>query len=143
MSKVFTESEIIKILEHLIGEIEPIADSHIDEERLYNLELWCAVADYMMARIYEVSTNNDLKIYGSANNIIETAKKKLDYILSDIVLVKVMKDNAIDNIKADLDEAKESFSDCKNETDKSFQQGRIYADKFALTQIERLIGETK
>ena len=80
---VFTRKEIIKILEHLIGEIEPVADSHIDEKRLCNLELWCSVADYMLARIYEVSTNDDLKVYGSANDIIMKAQKELAYIKSD------------------------------------------------------------
>lgn len=80
---IFTRSEIIKILEHLIGEIEPVADSHVDEKRLCNLELWCSVADYMLARIYEVSTNDDLKVYGSANDIIMKAQKELAYIKSD------------------------------------------------------------
>lgn len=51
-----------------------------------------------------------------------------------------------EKIKADLDEAKESFSDCENESDKSFQQGRIFAHNYDLFVIERMLkndGERK
>lgn len=80
---IFTMDEIIKILEHLIGEIEPIADSHIDEKRLCNLELWCDVADYMLARIYKVANDESLKDYASANSIILEARRGLAYMVSD------------------------------------------------------------
>lgn len=37
----------------------------------------------MLARIYEVSTNDDLKLYSSAKNIIMKAQTELEYIKSD------------------------------------------------------------
>ena len=44
-------------------------------------------------------------------------------------------------IQFDLDEAKESFSDCENETDKAFQQGRIFAHNYDLIVIDRMLKE--
>lgn len=58
--------------------------------------------------------------------------------MNDVILEKV-----IQSIQNDLDEAKESFSDCENEIDKSFQQGRIFAHNYDLFVIERILKEVK
>ena len=58
------------------------------------------------------------------------------------ILIRKWKiDNAINNIKADLDDAKESFSDCENENDKAFQQGRIFAHNYDLLVIDQILSE--
>lgn len=60
-----------------------------------------------------------------------------------IELAKLEFQKVIQSIQNDLDEAKESFSDCENEIDKSFQQGRIFAHNYDLFVIERILKDAE
>lgn len=44
-------------------------------------------------------------------------------------------------IQIDLDEAKECYSDCEDEVEKAFNQGRILAHNYDLIVINRMLKE--
>lgn len=67
---------IIEVLDKLIGETEPVADSAIDAERFDNLETLISVVSELLARIGEVS-RSDLIAYRSAEKCIVRAQKAL------------------------------------------------------------------
>ena len=77
----------------------------------------------------------------ATNNGMLLGVKEALKIITDMPSVDI--DKAINNIKADLDEAEKFALEYSSDLIQAFQQGRIYADKFALKQIERLRGETK
>lgn len=74
---------IIEVLDKLIGETEPVADSAIDAERFDNLETLISVTSELLARIGEVS-KSDLTMYGSAEKCIVRAQKALKGFAEDI-----------------------------------------------------------
>lgn len=74
---------IIEVLDELIGETEPVADSAIDAERFDNLETLISVTSELLARIGEVS-KSDLTMYGSAEKCITRAQKALKGFAEDI-----------------------------------------------------------
>ena len=49
------------------------------------------------------------------------------------------KEKILKAIQNDLNEAKECYLDCENESDKAFQQGRIFAHNYDLFVIERIL----
>jgi len=51
-----TEQEMIRIIEKLIGGIEPTGSSTVDARHLENLKLWSKITDYMLCRIYEIAS---------------------------------------------------------------------------------------
>lgn len=74
---------IVEVLDKLIGETKPIADSAIDKERYDNLETLISVTSELLARIGEVS-KSDLTMYGSAEKCIVRAQKALKGFAEDI-----------------------------------------------------------
>lgn len=76
---------IVEVIDKLIGETEPIADSAIDAERFDNLETLISVTAELLARIGEVS-RSDLMAYGSAEKCIVRAQKALKSFAEDIIL---------------------------------------------------------
>lgn len=46
---------VTEVVKRLIGEIEPIGDSRIDEKRFENLKVWCCVAEDMIAELSKVA----------------------------------------------------------------------------------------
>ena len=74
---------IVEVIDSLIGETEPIADSAIDKERYDNLETLISVTSELLARIGEVS-KSDLIAYRSAEKCIVRAQKALKGFTEDI-----------------------------------------------------------
>lgn len=70
---------IIVLLEKLIGDIDPVGITHVDDIRLENLKLWCNVAEYMIVRMYEVSDSPSYGDY-SIQKIKDEAQKHMDSI---------------------------------------------------------------
>ena len=54
MGDKFTSYEITKILEKLMGDIEPIGETHHDDVAYANLLTYIEVATWFIERIYEV-----------------------------------------------------------------------------------------
>lgn len=76
---------IVEVIDRLIGETEPIADSAIDAERFDNLETLISVTSELLARIGEVSRSG-LSAYCSAEKCIVRAQKALKGFAEDIIL---------------------------------------------------------
>ena len=74
---------IAEVLDKLIGETEPVADSAVDKERLQNLETLIDVTTHCLERIFEVS-RSDLSMYGSAEECINKARAALYAFDEDI-----------------------------------------------------------
>jgi len=67
---------IFQLLERIIGSIEPVADSAVDEKIYDNIQLWSDVADYMVWKLKRVS-ESDLGIYSSSEKVIDYARREL------------------------------------------------------------------
>lgn len=68
---------IIEVLEKLIGPIEPIADTTIDDERYENLMAYQYVADYMINQIIFIASKYYKDIYGSRE---KAGKRSFDWV---------------------------------------------------------------
>lgn len=65
--------ELIDIVDKLVGRIEPIGDTSVDEERFENLKAYCELINEMVKRVDDVLCNN----WGSS---LASVKKFNDYI---------------------------------------------------------------
>lgn len=65
--------ELIDVVNKLVGRIEPIGDTAIDEERFENLKLYCELINEMVKRVDDVVCNN----WGSR---LASVKRFNDYI---------------------------------------------------------------
>lgn len=65
--------ELIDIVNKLVGRIEPIGDTYVDEERFENLKAYCELINEMVKRVDDVVCNN----WGSR---LASVKKINDYI---------------------------------------------------------------
>lgn len=65
--------ELIDIVNKLVGRIEPIGDTSVDEERFENLKAYCELINEMVKRVDDVVRNN----WGSR---LASVKKTNDYI---------------------------------------------------------------
>lgn len=74
---------IIEVLNKLIGETEPVADSAVDKNRLANLETLIDIISELISRICEVN-RSDLAMYGSADECITRAHTALESIAENI-----------------------------------------------------------
>ena len=83
--------ELIRALE---GEIEPVADSHIDSQHIANLKEWCDIHMRMTEAIADCAKST-LDCYASASEIIMYARLHLMDIVEYLGAVL----DATDNIK--------------------------------------------
>lgn len=65
--------ELIDIVDKLIGDIEPVGDTTIDEERFENLKAYCELIDKMVSKVDDVACKNE-------NSRLASVKKSNDYI---------------------------------------------------------------
>jgi hypothetical protein len=73
------ESEkIIEVIEKLIGNIEPVADSSIDSKRYDNMETYIKVFNHMHIEIDRIAYEYSDSRYASAKRIGELASKHID-----------------------------------------------------------------
>lgn len=68
---------VIEVIEKLIGSIEPIADTTIDDKRYENLMTYQYVADYMINQIILIASKYYKDIYGSRE---KAGKRSLDWV---------------------------------------------------------------
>ena len=69
---------VYEVVKKLIGEIEPVGDSRIDEKRLQNLRTFSAVAEDMLCDLKKVSSFKGRPEY-SVNQSGKFAKDALEY----------------------------------------------------------------
>lgn len=65
--------ELIDIVNKLVGRIEPIGDTSVDEERFENLKAYCELINEMVKRVDDVVCNN-------WDSRLDSVKKFNDYI---------------------------------------------------------------
>lgn len=65
--------ELIDIVDKLIGDIEPVGDTTIDEERFENMKAYCELINEMVSKVDDVAYNN-------RNSTLASVKKANDYI---------------------------------------------------------------
>lgn len=69
--KKYTLNEIV---DQLVGPVNPVADSRVDEDRSENLDELISLIHHLGLRLFKV-TNSHLEMYSSANAVIKKAKK--------------------------------------------------------------------
>ena len=55
--------EIADVVMKLVGRIDPIGETHVDGDRLYNLKVLVIVVDELLDRIYRVAEDKDCAEY--------------------------------------------------------------------------------
>jgi hypothetical protein len=65
--------ELIDIVDKLIGNIKPIGDTSVDEERFENLKVYCELINEMVRRVDDVACKNE-------SSTLASVKKANDYI---------------------------------------------------------------
>lgn len=83
MNEKLTKDEIYKVLTKLIGEIEPVADSNIDEDRFENVKVFLAVFDEMHTQIDYIAYKHKNSLYASTKKIGEACAKYLGKLGED------------------------------------------------------------
>lgn len=76
-------NEIIKVLETLIGKIEPVADGAMDRQRGENFEKYLEVFYNMHSNIDYIARSYKNSPYGSAKTIGERADKFLTQLYTE------------------------------------------------------------
>ena len=65
--------ELIDIVDKLVGNIEPVGNTTIDNERFENLKVYCELINEMVRKVDDVTYNN-------RNSTLASVKKANDYI---------------------------------------------------------------
>lgn len=65
--------EVIDIVDKLVGRIDPIGDTAIDNERFENLKVYCELIDTMVRNIDDIAYNN-------MNSELSSIKRTVDYV---------------------------------------------------------------
>ncbi len=55
--------EIVDVIKKLVGDIEPIGETHTDSKRLDNLKVMTALVDELLENIYTVAKDKDCHEY--------------------------------------------------------------------------------
>lgn len=66
--------ELIDIVNKLVGRIEPIGDTSVDEERFENLKAYCELINEMVKQVDDVVCNN-------WDSSLASVKRSNDYII--------------------------------------------------------------
>lgn len=62
-------NEVIKVIEKLIGKIEPVADASIDRERAVNLEKYFEVLQHMYSEVHWIASRHKDSPYHSQKEL--------------------------------------------------------------------------
>jgi hypothetical protein len=73
-------NEVIKVIEKLIGKIEPVADSAIDSQRKDNIEKYLEVLQHMYSEVHWVAMRHKDSPYGSQKEIGQMCNKFLKHL---------------------------------------------------------------
>lgn len=74
-----TKEEILKLVEELVGEIQPVGATHIDEKRLLNLHKAMYIVDCLLFEINQVRPNKHRQEYS-----MKKAGEKADIFIKEI-----------------------------------------------------------
>lgn len=77
------EVEIIKVIEKLIGDIEPVADSSIDRQRKENLEKYFDVFWHMYTEIKWIANRHKDSPYSSQKELGQMCDKFLKMLYNE------------------------------------------------------------
>lgn len=75
-----TKETVLEVLNKIIGEIKPVADSGIDADRFENLKLFLDVFDEMHTMIDDIAYYNKDTKFGSVKPFVNECNKMLDRI---------------------------------------------------------------
>lgn len=75
--------ELKNIVMELIGPVNPVGDSAIDEERLKNLKMLCTLTNYLVAEIDNVAHENQYSHEASVKRAVRLASNFLTKTLGD------------------------------------------------------------
>lgn len=78
-----TKDQISKVVLDLIGNVNPVGSTHIDEKRLKNLEVLGQVFYYLFETLSNVEYNNRNKVEYSMKHASDTAKKFINDTVCD------------------------------------------------------------
>lgn len=79
-----TDSEIVKVIDKLVGGINPIADSSYDSKVFDNINLMGSVIDTLVCRIGNMVCDNQDSQYGSVQKCTSKATEILKIINNNI-----------------------------------------------------------
>ena len=80
--------DTFELIQKLEGNIEPCAETNIDNEHLANLKEWCELHERITDEIAKVANISNLRCYYSAREIIDYAREHLrniDQYLGDYI----------------------------------------------------------
>jgi len=87
-----TDSEIVKVVNTLVGSITPVADSHFDEKVYDNIMLMGSVVDTLVCRIGNMVCDNHDSQFGSvekctnkALEILKTINENINEYLDEVL----------------------------------------------------------
>lgn len=69
--------DTFELIQKLEGNIEPCAETNIDNEHLANLKEWCELHERIIDEIISCADDEDLREYYSAEKIISYARSYL------------------------------------------------------------------
>ena len=73
-----TKEIVLEVIQKLIGNINPVADSAIDKKRFENLKLFIEVFDEMHTMIDDISYNWKERQYASVKPFVLACDKQLE-----------------------------------------------------------------
>ena len=79
-----TDAEIVKVVNKLVGGIEPIADSSYDSKVFDNINLMGSVIDTLVCMVGNVVYENEDSPFGSVERCTNRAREILETIKLDI-----------------------------------------------------------
>ena len=79
-----TDAEIVKVVNKLVGEIKPIADSNYDSKVFDNINLMGSVIDTLVCRVGNVVYENKNSQFGSVERCTNRAREILETIKLNI-----------------------------------------------------------
>ena len=72
--------DTFELIEALEGDIEPYAETHVDEKHYANIKEWVDIHDKMTGRLLDIANRDSMTCYYSANQIIQYAREHLEEI---------------------------------------------------------------
>lgn len=79
-----TDAEIVKVVDKLVGEINPIADRNYDSKVFDNINLMGSVVDTLVCRIGNMVCGNQDSQFASVEKCTSRAKEILETIKANI-----------------------------------------------------------
>lgn len=82
--RLITDNEVVKVVNALVGDITPVADSYYDEEIYNNITLLGSVIDTLVCKVGDMLLSNNDSQFTSVEKCTSKAKEVLQEINADI-----------------------------------------------------------